>query len=78
VGDRGPAARWPPQPITEHGEPREEDDPKNWEGIGVDRKYVGKGDPEAVQKKLRENSPFSKGDREAGTQVGGGGEGSAA
>jgi len=33
------------------------------------RKYVGKGDPEAVQKKLRENSPFSKGDREAGTQV---------
>lgn len=24
----GPAAAWPPQPITEHGQPREIDDPK--------------------------------------------------
>ena len=24
----GPAATWPPQPITEHGQPREIDDPK--------------------------------------------------
>jgi hypothetical protein len=33
----GPAATWPPQPLTESGQPREEDDPKNYRGFGANR-----------------------------------------
>ena len=27
------ALQWPPKPITEHGEPKPEDDPKNYDVV---------------------------------------------
>jgi len=71
------AAQWPPQPITDHGKPKPEDDPANYEG---GKRVRGPSDKEVeeARKKQRENSPFSNPNREGGTQAGGGGEGSSA
>jgi len=71
---------WPPKPITEHGQPKPEDDPANFEGDDITnlKRVAGPSDEEVEAKKEegRKNSPFSTG-REGGTQAGGGGEGSA-
>ncbi|CAL8470764.1 g10306 [Coccomyxa elongata] len=75
---------WPPKPITEHGQPKPEDDPINQAPepgqVQGYRRVDGPSDEEVAEKKkkMREESPWSNPNREGGTQAGGGGEGSAA
>ncbi|KAL3131457.1 hypothetical protein ABBQ38_007765 [Trebouxia sp. C0009 RCD-2024] len=78
-GTAAGARQWPPKPITEHGQPKPEDDPANYE----DGKRVRGPPEEEIQKRRaegRKNSPFLEegGKPGGGTQQGGGGEGSGA
>eukprot|EP00891_Asterochloris_glomerata_P007083 jgi/Astpho2/7083/Aster-01915 len=70
------ARQWPPKPITDHGAPRPEDDPANFEG-GKRVRGPSESEVKKAQEERRKKSPYTS-KREGGTQAGGGGEGSGA